>query len=102
MRISFNLVDNSCPNKWNDLGPGKPYECTIREKNLGTALELGKAKDLFFNSTECNVDGAVLWYSGYSYAWGVYCTPSLSGCKWEDNSNWHTYQCGNDSVLGNF
>ena len=49
---------------------------------------------MMLSNSKYAVDGAILFYSGYSYAWGVYCaTPEMAKDHQDgDNPNWTKYQ----------
>ena len=49
---------------------------------------------MMLSNSKYAVDGAILFYSGYSYAWGVYCaTPEMAkDHQGGDNPNWTKYQ----------
>ena len=63
-------------------------------ENIGNAASLEEAMKLMLSNSKYAVDGAILFYSGYSYAWGVYCA-TLEMAKDNqggDNPNWTKYQ----------
>ena len=63
-------------------------------ENIGTASSLAEAKAMMLDIPKYAIDGAILFYSSYSYAWGVRCgTPEMVKDRdYSNNQNWHKYQ----------
>ena len=63
-------------------------------ENISNASSLSDAKAMMLNIPKFAVDGAILFYSNYSYVWGVRCgTPEMvKDHDYNNNQNWHKYQ----------
>ena len=63
-------------------------------ENISNASSLSDAKAMMLNVSKFAVDGAILFYSNYSYVWGVRCgTPEMvKGRDLSNNPFWNKYQ----------
>jgi len=61
-------------------------------RNLGNANSIEEAQEMMLADDICSQPGSMMFYSDYSFAWGVRCTTSeqISHCQ-EQNPNWREY-----------
>ena len=77
---------------WTHIGTGDML--SEGWENISNASSLPDAKAMMLNIPKFAVDGAILFYSNYSYVWGVRCgTPEMvKDRELSNNQNWHKYQ----------
>jgi len=81
--------------KWTYIGTGDMMNCGWDK--IGTAGSLAEAQKLMLTNRKCAKEGAILFYSDYSYSesWSVRCGTSemvIAACKSSDNPNWKQYK----------